>query len=131
MSHESWEKYVNTGSTINPDENTRQFHDNGNEIWHTDGRTLQQNYNEIRASEIKKREEKIFHKVIHFYFSRNVVIVVLISIILCLITSTFSLEGLFFWNILLVGIVWGYYQVKVRTRVRPEWDEVWEEIDTI
>lgn len=131
MPHDSWESYVDTGSPIHPDENIRRLHDNGRELWHTETSTLQQDYNDIRAAEIKKREEKIIHNVIHFYFSRNCLIVIFISIVLSLVTSTFSLEGLFLWNVVLGGFVWGYFQVTVRNDVRSEWNEIWEEIDTL
>ena len=131
MPHDSWETYVDTGSPIQPDENIRQLHDNGRELWHTEAGTLQQDYNDIRASEIKKREDKIIHNVIHFYFSRNCLIVIFISLVLSLVTSTFSLEGLFLWNIVLGGFVWVYFQLTVRNEVRSEWNEIWEEIDTM
>jgi hypothetical protein len=42
-----------------------------------------------------------------------------------------SIEGLFFWNIILLMIVLGYYGMTVRKDVRPEWDDVQEEIETI
>ena len=122
MSHDFWERYLNSDSGYRYDENAQRFHDHGNDIWHTEGETLHQDYNNIRASEVQTRNQEIFGKFIHFYFSRNRVIVLVISI-LSLITSTLSPEGLFFWNIVLALVVWGFYEMTVRTKVRAEWNE--------
>jgi hypothetical protein len=131
MSDESWEKYLNSDSGYQYDENTQRYHDHGTGFWHTEGGTLPQNYNHIRASEVQTRNQEIFRKVIHFYFSRNGAIMLAVSIILCLVTDTFSPEGFFFWNILLAIIVLAFYEMTVRTNVRAEWNEIWEEIETI
>jgi hypothetical protein len=131
MSSDSWERYVNPDSQYRYDENIHWLNNHGNEGWHTNGGTLKQAYNNIRDSEVCTRNEEIFHNVIHFYCSRNGVIVLAISIVLCLITSTFSLEGLFFWNSLLFIIVWGFYEITVRKAVRAEWDEIQEEMNSL
>jgi hypothetical protein len=131
MSRDSWEKYLNSDSGYRYDENAQRLHDHGNDIWHTEGGSLHQDYNNTRASEVQTRNQEIFEKVIHFYFSRKGVSVLVISILLCLITSSLSPEGLFFWNIVLALMVWGFYEMTVRTKVRAEWNEIWEEIETI
>lgn len=131
MSSDSWERYVNPDSQYRYDEKGHRLNNHGNGVWHTKGETLKQNYNNIRDSEVYTRNEEIFHNVIRFYFSRNGVIVLAISIVLCLITSVFSLEGLFFWNILLFMIVWGFYEITVKKVVRAEWDEIQEEMNTL
>jgi hypothetical protein len=130
MSSDSWDRYVNPDSQYHYDENDPHCNTHGSGFWHSEGGTLKQNYNNIRDSEVYSRNEEIFHNVVHFYFSRNGVIVLIISILLCLITSTFSPEGLFFWNVLLFIIVWGFYEITVRKEVRAEWDEIQDEINT-
>jgi hypothetical protein len=100
----------NADSGYRYDENAQQFHDHGTDIWQTEGKTLHQDYDHIRTSEVQTRNQEIFDKFIHFYFSRNGVIVLVISILLSLITSTLSPEGLLFWNIVLALIVWGFYE---------------------
>ena len=131
MSEESWEKYLEPGASYELDENAMRLHDHRSDSWHAKGETLQQNYNDIRDSEKTVRNEEIFQKVKHFYFSRNGGIILVISVLLCLITSTFSLEGLFFWNIILFMIVWGFHEITARSQVRAEWEEIEEEFDTI
>jgi hypothetical protein len=131
MSPGFWEKYVNPDYRYRYDEKTQSFYHNRNGFWQSEGGTLKQNYNNIRDSEIQTRNREIFHNVIHFYFSRNGAIVLFISLVFCLLTSTFSIEGLFFWNILLLIIVWGFYELSVRKEVRAEWDEIQEEIETL
>ena len=131
MSPDPLERYVNPDSQYRYDENTFRFHDQGNGLWHSEGGTLKQNYNNIRNLEIQIRNQEIFHNVTHFYFSGNGIIILFISLGFCLLTSTFSIEGLFFWNMVLLIIVWGFYEVTVRKKVRAEWDEIQEEIETI
>jgi hypothetical protein len=131
MSSDSWERYVNPDSQYRYDENVHQLNNHGDDVWNTEGETLKQNYNNIRDSEMRTRNEEIFHKVLHFYLSRHGVVVLVVSIGLCLITSTFSLEGLFFWNILFFMIVWGFFEITVRNAVRAEWDEIQEEMKTL
>jgi hypothetical protein len=131
MSPDRLERYVNPDSQYRYDETSFRFHDHGNGFWRSEGETLKQDYNKIRDSEMQTRNMEIFHKVLHFYLSRNGVIALLISIGLCLITSVFSFEGLFFWNILLFMIVWGFYEITVRKAVRADWDEIQEEMSTL
>jgi hypothetical protein len=128
MSQNSWEKYVNTDPDYHYDENAGQIHEIGDESWHIEGQNLHQEYNNIRSSELQNRNREVFHKFISFYLSRNGVIVLAISIILCLVTSSLSLEGLFFWNIILAIIVWGFYEMTTRMEVQAEWNEIWEEL---
>jgi hypothetical protein len=129
MSCESWENCVNSGSDFCYDENYQRVHGLGNEIWQVEEGTLSHLHNDIRISDIQKRNEEIFYKIKHFYFSKNGIILVGISIMLCLLTSTFSLEGLFFWNILFAFIVVGFCEIAVRTKVRADWREIWKEIE--
>ena len=129
MSCESWENYVNSGSDFSYDENYQRFHGLGNEIWQVEEGTLSHLHNDIRISDIEKRNQEIFNKIKHFYFSKNGIILLGISIALCLLTSSFSLEGLFFWNILFAFIVVGICEIAVRTQVRAEWREIWKDIE--
>jgi hypothetical protein len=131
MSRDSWERYLNSDSGFRFDENAQRFHDHGADVWHTEGGTLHQDYNNIRTSEVQTRNQEILLRVIHFYFSRNGVIVLVISVLLCLITATLTPEGLFFWNIVLALIIWGFYEITVKIKVRDEWHEIWEEMETI
>jgi hypothetical protein len=126
-----WERYVNPDSRYRYDEKTHRLNHHRNEVWLSEGGTLKQNYNKIRDSEIQTRNREIFSRVIHFYFSRNGLIVLFFSLFFCLVTSTLSIEGLFFWNIILLIIVLGYYGMTVRKEVRAEWDDIQEEIETI
>ena len=130
MSRESWESYVNTDSHFCYDKSSQQIHENGNELWNLTGMTLPQIHNNIRLADIQKRNQDVVRKIKHFYFSRNVVILVGLSIVLGLLTSTFSVDGLLFWNILFAIIVWGFYEIATRTAVRAQWREIWDEIDT-
>jgi hypothetical protein len=130
MSPDTWERYVNPDSRYEYDENTDRFHDHGNGFWHSEGGTIRQEYTSIRNSEIQTREKEIFHHVLHFYFSGKGVIVLVISMVLSLITSTFSVEGLFFWNFLLLMMVWIFYEMTIRKKVRADWEEIEEEIVT-
>jgi hypothetical protein len=131
MSPDFWERYINPDSRYRYIESPG-LQDHGTEIWHSEGDTLKQEYSSIRDSELQTRTNEIFHKFTHFYFSRYGVIVLVISLVLSLITSTFSMEGLFFWNIfwniLFCTIVWTFYELTVRKKVRPDWDEIQEEI---
>jgi hypothetical protein len=128
MSQDSWEKYVNTDPDYHYDGNAERIHEIGEESWHTGGQNLHQEYNNIRSSEVQNRNREVFHKFIGFYLSRNGVIVLAISIVLCLVTSSLSFEGLFFWNIILAIIVWGFYEMTTRMDDQAEWNEVWEEL---
>jgi hypothetical protein len=130
MGPDFWEKYVNPDSRYRYDEKTHQLNHHRNDVWQSEG-SLKQNYNNIRDSEIQTRNREIFSHVFHLYFSRNGIIVLFISLVFCLLTSTLSVEGLFFWNIILLIIVLGYYGMTVRKEVRAEWDDVQEEIETI
>jgi hypothetical protein len=129
MSCESWENYVNSGSDLSYDENYQRFHGLGNEIWQVEEGTLSHLHNDIRISDMEKRNQEIFNKIKHFYFSKNGIILLGISIMVCLLTSTFSLEGLFFWNILFAFIVVGFCEIAVRTKVRAEWRDIWKDIE--
>ena len=131
MGPDLWERYVNPDSRYRYDEKTHRLNHHRNEFWQPVGGTLKQNYNNIRDGEIQTRNREIFSNTLHFYFSRNGIIVLFISLVFCLFTSTLSIEGLFFWNIILLIIVLGYYGMTVRKEVRPEWDDVQEEIETI
>jgi hypothetical protein len=131
MGPDFWERYVNPDSRYRYDEKTHRLYHNRNEFWLSEEGTLKQNYNKIRDSEIQTRNREIFHNVIHFYYSRNGIIVLFISLVFCLLSSTLTIEGLFFWNIILLMIVMGYYGLTVRKEVRAEWDDIQEEIDTI
>lgn len=131
MSPDSWEKQVNPDARYRYQEKIPGFTDHGNGFWHPEGETLRQNYNSIRDSEVRTRNEEILHRVFRFYFSGYGLIVIAISLVLALVTSVFSPEGLFFWNIVLFIIVWGFYEMAVRKEVRAEWDEVQDELDTI
>jgi len=128
MARDSWEKYVNTGTRISLDEDNRQLHNHGNGLWHIDGETLDQNYSDIRASEIETRNQEIFRRFRHFYWSKKGVIAGIISVLFGLATSSLSPEGLVFWNLLIAVLVWGFYEITVRTTVRAEWNEIWEEM---
>jgi hypothetical protein len=131
MGPDFWERYVNPDSRYRYDEKTHRLNHQRNKFWPSEGGTLKQNYNKIRDSEIQTRNREIFSHVIHFYFSRNGLIVLFFSLFFCLVTSTLSIEGLFFWNIILLIIVLGYYGMTVRKEVRAEWDDIQEEIETI
>lgn len=131
MGPDFWERYVDPDSRYRYDEKTHQLNHHRNVVRQSEGGTLKQDYNKIRDSELQTRNTEIFSHVFHFYFSRNGIIVLFISCVFCLIASTLSLEGLFFWNIVLLIIVLGYYGMTVRKEVRAEWDEVQEEIETI
>lgn len=113
-----WERYVNPDSRYRYDEQTQRLNHHRNEIRLSEGGSLKQNYNTIRDSELQTRNTEIFSHVFHFYFSRNGIIVLFISLVFCLLTSTLSVEGLFFWNIILLIIVLGYYGMTVRKEVR-------------
>ena len=112
------------------DESIR-LHDQGGESWHTPGETLEQDYNEVRNAEVRRRTEDVFGAVARFYYSRNGLLVLGISVLLCLLTATFSPEGLFAWNLVLLAVVWAYFEITSRSRISPEWDEVREEFETI
>lgn len=131
MGPDFWERYVNPDSRYRYDEKTHQLNHHRNDVWHSEGGSLKQNYNSIRDSELQIRNREIFSHVFHFYFSRNGIIVLFISLVLSLLTSTLSVEGLFFWNIILLIIVLGYYGLTERYEVRAEWDDIQEEIETI
>jgi len=131
MSPDSWEKYVNTDPDSLYNEKTGRIPDIGSGSWHIEGQDLHQNYNRIRYQELQNRNREVFHKFTGFYLSRNGVIVLAISIVLCLLTSSLSPEGLFFWNMLLAIVVWGFCEMTSRTEVQPEWNEVWEEMNEI
>jgi hypothetical protein len=79
MSPDSRENYVNPDAQYRYNENIPQFTDRGNGSWHPESETLKQNYNNIRDSEIRTRNEEIFQNVIHFYFSGKGVIVLVLS----------------------------------------------------
>jgi hypothetical protein len=128
MSQNSWEKFVNSDPGYHYDETAERFHKLWDGSWQIEGQNLQQNYSNIRDSEVQNRNLEIFHKFIGFYLSRNGIIVLVISIVLCLGTSSLSFEGLFFWNILLAIIIWGFYEMTIRMEIWPEWNEVWEEL---
>jgi len=131
MGPDFWERYVNPDSRYRYDENLNRIHHHRNEFWQSKGGALKQNYNTIRDSEIQNRNREIFSHVFHCYFSRNGIIVLFVSLVLCLLTSTVSVEGLFFWNIILLVIIFGYYGMTVRNEVRPEWEDIQEEIETL
>jgi hypothetical protein len=131
MSPDFWEKYVNPDSRYRYDENTHRFYHYRHELLQSEGGSLKQDYNKIRDSEIQSRNTEIFQSVTQFYFSRNGIIVLAVSVVLCLVTSVFSLEGLFFWNVLLFIAVLGFYELTVRKEVRAEWEDVQEEIETL
>lgn len=131
MGPDFWERYVNPDSRYRYDEKTHRLNHQRNALWQSEGGTLKQNYNNIRDAEMQTRNMEIFHNVIHFYCSRNGIIVLFISLVFCLLTSTLSVEGLFFWNIILLIIVLGYYRMTVRKEVRAEWDDIQEEIETL
>jgi hypothetical protein len=131
MSPDFWERYVNPDSRYRYDEKTHRFYHHHNEFGLSEGGTLKQDYNKIRDSEIQTRNLEIFRNVVQFYFSRNGLIVLAVSGVLCLVTSVFSLEGMFFWNVLLFIAVLGFYELTVRKEVRPEWEDIQEEIETL
>jgi hypothetical protein len=129
-SEDSWKNYLEPGPGYQIDQNSLRLHENRPDSWKVKGDSLKQNYNYVRESEKTVRDEEIFQRVKNYYLSRNGLIVLVISVVLCLITSTLSLEGLFFWNIILFMIVWGFHEITARTQVRSEWEEVQEEFDT-
>lgn len=131
MPPDFWEKYVNPDSRYRYDEKKHGFYHYRNELLQSGQGTLKQNYNKIRDSEIETRTREIFHNVFQFYFSRNGVFVLVLSIVISLVTSVFTLEGLFFWNLLFFITVLGFYQLTVRNDVRAEWEDIQEEIDSI
>jgi hypothetical protein len=131
MPTETWEKYVNTDPDSLYDEKNVRIPETGSGSWHIEGDSLHQNYNHIRSREVQNRNREVFHKFTGFYLSRNGIIVLAVSIVLCLVTSSLSLEGLFFWNMVLAIVIWGFCEMTSRTEVQPEWNEVWEEINDI
>ena len=128
MAQDSWEKYVNTGSEIRADYTTGLIHDRGDEARHAGGRTLDQDYTALRAREIQKRNQEVFHNIRQFYCSRKGVLLEIISVAACLLTSTLSPDGFILWNLIFAIIVWAYYEMAVTSEVRDEWSEVWGEI---
>jgi hypothetical protein len=131
MSTDPLEKIVKVDPDFQYDENTEKVHKLWDDSWHIEGQNLQQNYNKTRDAEMNTRIEEIFSKTKTFYCSGKGVIVLIVSIVLCVITETLSAEGLFFWNIVLLIIVLGYYHVTSRTEVQPEWNEAWEEMEDL
>jgi|GEM_PF-3536966 len=131
MPQTSWENYLSPGPDFCLDENSLRLHDHGADIWQVEEGSFRKHYTSTRVADIEKRNREILRRIKQFYCSRNVVVVVLTSAVLGLITSTFSIEGLLFWNILLAGLVIAFFEMTVKRKVRPEWREIWEEIEQI
>jgi hypothetical protein len=132
MSQESWENYVGGGPDFSLDENSLRLHGHGDDLWHVEEEgSFRHHYTAIRLSDVEKRNQEIVRRIKHFYLSRNVIAVVVTSLVLCVITSTLSIEGLLFWNILLAGIIVAFFEMTVKRKVRPEWREIWDEIEHI
>ncbi len=127
MSPDSWELPQITGSGLRFDEKSLSLHEQRDQLWHEEGGKYHQRYNEIRQSEVLKRNRDIFYRVAGFYLSKKGLVVVAISVVLALVTSSLSFEGIFFWNFLLAIIVWVFFEMTSREEVRPEWSEVWQE----
>lgn len=129
MSQESWEKYVKPDPGFSYDTSSRQAREAINDSLHTGGENLRQEYDHIRSAEVESRNRVVFSKIAGFYLSRKGILLFVISIVLCLVTSSLSLEGVFFWNLILAIIVWVFFEMTTRTKVRPEWNEVWDELE--
>ena len=131
MARDSWEKYVNTGSEIRADYTPGRMHDRGNGDMLAAGRTLDQDYTAIRVREIRKRNEEVFRGIRLFYCSWKGALLEIISVAVCMLTSTFSMDGFIVWNLVFAILVWAFYEMSVKTEVRDEWSEVWGEINRI
>jgi hypothetical protein len=132
MSQESWENYVGGGPDFRLDENSLRLHGHGDDLWHVEEEgSFRKHYASTRLADIEKRNQEILRRIKLFYFSRNVLAVVVTSLALCVITSTLTIEGLLFWNILLAGIIVAFFEMTVKRKVRPEWREIWDEIEHI
>jgi len=131
MPENNWEKYLDPGPEYRIDQDTLRLHEIPAHSWRLTGQTFRQNYNGMRDSEINTRFEEVFRNVGRFYFSRNGIIILVLSIILCAVTSVVSAEGFIFWNIVLFSIVWIKYELSARAPVRAEWEDIQEEFETL
>jgi|WetSurMetagenome_2_1015567.scaffolds.fasta_scaffold02386_8 hypothetical protein len=132
MPQESWESYIDGGPDFSLDENSLRLHGHGDDLWQVEEEgSFRHHYSMIRLSEVEKRNQEIFRRIKHFYLSRNVLAVVVTSLVLGVITSTLSVEGLLFWNILLAVVIVAFFEMTVKKKVRPEWREIWDEIENI
>jgi len=131
MTEQNWEQYLDPGPDYAIDQETLRIHDIPDNSWHLNGKTLGQTYNGIRDSEKNTRFEEVLGNVGRFYCSRNVIALLAVSLALCAVTSVVSIEGFLFWNIVLFIIVWVKFELGARAQVRPEWQDVQEEIETL
>lgn len=131
MPEDSWEKNLYPGPEYTIDENSLRLHQiSGNSI-RVSGQTLGQNYTHIRESEKNTRFEEVLQNVGRFYISRYGIGILVLSVVLSAVTSVLSVEGIFFWNIILFIIVWVKYELSARSPVRAEWQDIEEEFDTL
>ena len=121
MSRESWERNSDVQSEYFANENRRLHIEPENDYWHSETGQYLIRYNHERNEEINRRNAEILGNLKSFYSSRNgIILSLIVSIMVCILTSTVSVLGFILWNLVLFFPVVGYYRMFAKTKVRPE-----------
>ena len=114
-------------------ENQRRYIEHESQWAHSEAGQYEIRYNDARAAEINQRNEEIsmrneeiMDNLIKLYFSKNGIIILVISVVLTVVTSPLIYlgVGLVGWNLLILIILGSWFfitaKTKIITEVRPE-----------
>jgi hypothetical protein len=121
MASQRWNRHLDVQTKYFENENLRRHQESENDYWHSEAGQYHIRYNDERNLEIDRRNEEVIENLKHFYLSRNGIIIVLIaSIGLCILSSTLNIIGFIGWNFCIGFLIFGYYFVFAKNKVRQE-----------
>jgi len=103
-------------------EDRRRHLEHESDYWHSEPGQYHLKYVAARDAEIRERNAEIIQNLKNIYFSKKIVIIFIISIVLSILSFplTIFLQGVIMWNILIFGLLLAFYYVTAKTKVRPE-----------
>lgn len=104
------------------DENDRRNLEHENDYWHSDAGQYHLRYDACRGDEYRRRNAEVMHHMTSIYFSKKVIWILVISIVLSLLIAPLKdfmimMVGL---NFMIFFMLVLYCYITAKTRVRPE-----------
>ena len=121
MASDRWNRNLDAQSSYNEDENARRHMEHENDYWHSEAGGHHIRYNDARNDEISRKNQEILRNLKNLYLSKNIVIILIISIGLSLLTSIKDIvTGIIVWNLFILLLTCAYFRVFSKTKVRPD-----------
>ena len=122
MDDEYRNRYYNSQSNYNDDENIRRHIEHENKFLHSSSGSYYIRYNDKRHDELYKRKLEIINNIKSSFLSKKIIYNVIISVVLSLLTFPPSLLflGIVGYMVLILIILNAFYILFPKTQVRGE-----------